>query len=205
MSSHAPRAAWRTADCAYGLAYRMAGYIKDANYIARYVALEYGPAQAPSRKEVEAMQANHRASRERFKSVSETPTKDERETALRLAREQAKPASETPETVVDLAPPMNPAERVIHAVAYAFGLTPAALKSKRKMGRYVAARCVAAKLLHERRCEKGDKRTAFSAIGRILGGRDRSTIWHAVTVTFPVVAQYHPEAMAIYKRLGGRD
>lgn len=57
------------ADSPLGLAYRMAGYIKDASYIRSMVLRDYG--RAPSLSEIKRMVQHSEAEREEFKRLSE--------------------------------------------------------------------------------------------------------------------------------------
>src|SRR5687767_9323320 len=60
-------------DTPYAIGYRMASYIKDADYISRYIAQEYGERHAPRASTVESWMARHKREAERFKTASEAP------------------------------------------------------------------------------------------------------------------------------------
>lgn len=91
---------------------------------------------------------------------------------------------------------------IIEAVASAFGVWPAEMKSDDRFTDLVLARSVAIRLLRERTTENGEPRHSFREIGDMLGGRDHTTIGHAWH-TFHERAERYPEMGEAYEMLRG--
>lgn len=211
-ASHSrPRYETSEADTPLALAFRMAGYIKDARYIAAYVAQEYGPAHAPSVARVMEMQAQHERpfrkrqnevarerERERQRAAAQAEREAEQEAELAARIEQQRKDAEALEAA--LAGFNSKQAGIVSAVAFAFAITPATLVGKSRKKRHVRARQVAIRLLRDRQIKVG--KLSLPNIGKLIGGRDHSTIKHSLD-TFDVMARHHPEVAAIYERLKG--
>lgn len=89
---------------------------------------------------------------------------------------------------------------VIAAVAQWFGLTPSQITGKSRFKYIVSARFVAMRLLHEMYYETGAKRFSYPMIGSFFGGRDHSTVIHAIK-TFDDRARAYPEMIEAYEAL----
>ena len=92
---------------------------------------------------------------------------------------------------------------VIESVAQWFDLTPSDITGKSRFGHIVSARFVAMRLLFEMRYEDGSRRFSYPMIGRFFGGRDHSTIIHAMR-TFDDRARAYPEMREAYEALRDR-
>lgn len=89
---------------------------------------------------------------------------------------------------------------VIESVAEYFKLKPEDLTGKSRYGYIVSARFVAMRLLFEMRYEDGARRFSYPMIGRFFGGRDHSTVIHAMR-TFDDRARAYPEMREAYEAL----
>lgn len=195
------------ADGPVALAYRMAGYIADPAYIASYVRREYG--RSPPIDKIKSMQDLHRRQRDEFRRVAEAgcgySAENDNGEAFRprgLIR-PAKPKQQPPRKVIRLVDRRLPvlarnrqkhaalrnakavragpiAHSIICAVGEYFGLTPDQIVGSSRKHYIVTARFVTIRLLAEVKDSKGEPRFSMVQIGRIVGGRDHSTIIYAV-------------------------
>lgn len=87
--------------------------------------------------------------------------------------------------------------RIIHSVAQAYGMTIDEFVSARRTRRHACARYVAAKILREQRRADGTYRYSYPQIGKMLGGRDHTTIIYGMDVfdtylrNFPMMARVY--------------
>lgn len=93
---------------------------------------------------------------------------------------------------------------IIEAVAMWFDLRPADLIGRRRASHIVTARFVAMKLLHDQRNSDGDRKFSYPHIGQFFGGRDHSTVIHAMT-TFYDRARAYPEMLEAYEDMKGGE
>lgn len=113
-----------------------------------------------------------------------------------LAEQRARAAAEYAKVVKAHAPI---SEHTIEAVAKWFNLSPSDLTGRSRISYIVSARFVAMKLLHEiEQC--GVRRFSYPMIGRFFGGRDHSTVIHAIR-TFHDRARAYPEMLEAYEAL----
>ena len=89
---------------------------------------------------------------------------------------------------------------VIRAVAEWFELEPEDLTGKSRISYIVSARFVAMRMLFDMRHDSGLRRFSYPMIGRFFGGRDHSTVIHAMR-TFDDRARAYPEMLEAYEAL----
>lgn len=89
-----------------------------------------------------------------------------------------------------------PADQVIGRTARAFGMRKADIIGKRREGRYIDARATVAMILHHRGL-------SYPIIGRLLGGRDHSTIMNLCR-KFEIYARRNPVVMRTFNTLRDR-
>lgn len=94
-------------------------------------------------------------------------------------------------------------QAIIDAVAAAFELEPKQIVGPSRASYIVSARFVACKILREQEWADGSKRFSFPHIGSFLGGRDHSTIIHAVEI-FEDRARKYPEMWLGYESVKAR-
>lgn len=198
-------------DGARGLAYRMAGYIKDADYIWRMVKREYGPRYLPSIETIRAMQADHQRKRDVFRAVSESlggaggynPDNDNGEDwrprpLFKVNTPRPRPAPlKPPEPIRPTQLAAARHEVILITVAQAFGMTRAGLCLRSRRRRNVTARSVAARLLRNEKWQNGGFRYSATQIARMLGMNDHSSVFHLLDVFGPYRRKY-PEMKAAY-------
>lgn len=173
---------------------RLARYIRDASTIRARTINEYG--RAPSIDEIKAMQAKARAERALVLHVAQRDAPDAGEDPkfwgtpglIRLAAERRAVAdrvaarralarlTEAAGDGTDQNPPrdMVTAREVITMTARAFGLTYADVTGQSRVRTITAVRHMVAWILLQR------GRLSRAQIGRILGGRDHTTVINAV-------------------------
>lgn len=184
----------------------MAGYIRDPEYIRALVQREYGAHRAPPLDTIKLMQADHQYLRAKFRDqYGDAPENDNlpewRPVSLVTAPKpepvlfEAMPKPEQLETVELL-----PSRRIIKGTAAAFKMSVADLLGKDRHKRFVVARAVAIRLLREQTWSDGTLRFSYPQIGRMMGGRDHSTVIHAIN-NFELYCRLHPEAKAAYDTL----
>jgi chromosomal replication initiation ATPase DnaA len=89
---------------------------------------------------------------------------------------------------------------IIRAVSAAYDMDPAALVSKARTPHFVCARAIAIRLLRDLTWQDGSPRFSLPQIGRLLGGRDHTTVHHALGM-FEVYCRAHPFMKAVYDTL----
>tara|TARA_R110000772_G_scaffold89304_2_gene185133 strand:+ start:16899 stop:17549 length:651 start_codon:yes stop_codon:yes gene_type:complete len=89
---------------------------------------------------------------------------------------------------------------IIDAVAAAFKLSTADMLGKGRQRHLLCARCVAVKLIRDIVDGYGQPRFSYPWIGRIMGGRDHSTIINAAG-QYDNYAKQHPHVAEIYEAL----
>lgn len=196
-----PREQSYYADSPKGLAYRMAGYQRDAEYIRNMVLRDYG--RAPSVATIKEMQKHHQKQKEAFNRSLYVDGNFSPKTPLGrhfqvagLVKQDA-PAAAKPKPVVAVVEPVakakppkpktiwpswyippslrrHPSFELIEKVAADFGVTVGDIKGQTRRAIVVTARRVICKILR-------DRGISLPVIGKLLGGRDHSTIMHAVS------------------------
>lgn len=207
-------------DGAQAYTYRMAGYLKDARYIHEMAVREFGVKRAPSVETIRAMQEDHRRKKERFAelasgaiaSASYYPDNDNGEPwrprglikpkrirhSAPKGEQQATPEKQ-PITLPDSLPtPVS--KRIVYAVAHVHDMTVEELISNRRSRRFIYARAVAIRLLRDLTWENGLPRFSYPQIGRIMGGRDHTTILYAIE-HFDEYCATDPEMRDVYETL----
>lgn len=197
------------------LAARMATYVSDTRYIRAYVAREFGEHRAPPLSVVEKLRQDHlrrtqpRVSyeerrleaaderrRERAKEAERRAVEEAERNAERLAKQRA----DAQAALDALEGHKSPAQQIIAAVAFAFALPPWVVASNSRKRRHVLARKTAVRLMRDRQIKTG--KLSLVTIGRALGGRDHSTVKHALD-TFDEELRREPWVREIYDRLRG--
>lgn len=201
------------------LAFRMAGYIADPNYIASYVAREYGKHRAPTVEQCKAYRETHERRKAEFRRLSERcdlaerqrqEAAENREKMRRAARaaEQARIDAKRAEMAAAdaqaareaLSGFMSLSNRIVAAVAFAFAMPVSYMTSPSRARRAVLARFVAIRLLRDQMDDKGRHRFSTPQIGRMVGRSDHSTVLHALH-NFDKQMAASPSSLAIYTRL----
>ena len=218
-TAYRPKALEYEADSPRGLAWRMSSYQKDPTYIRAMVMRDYG--RSPTVNAIGDMIAAHKRNREMFSRDQYTdndrynPENDNGEpwrpaslvTALDIPR---KVANDPPKTPVDEADIANceqtsfesPSARVLRLVGDYFGLKPEVITGKSRKSIHVSARFVAIQILFGMTYSDGRPRYTLTMIGKLFGGRDHSTIHHAVH-SFEDRGRAYPEMVAAYEKLVG--
>lgn len=89
---------------------------------------------------------------------------------------------------------------IIRSVAVMYEITPSELVGKRRGRHFVCARIVASRLLRDLKWLDGTPRFSLPQIGRMIGGRDHSTICYHLDV-FDAYCQKYPYMRAAYEAL----
>lgn len=89
---------------------------------------------------------------------------------------------------------------IVKTVADWFNLRPEDIKGRSRKGYVVSARMVAIRLLREVKWSNGQSRFSYPQIGSMVGGRDHSTVIHAITV-FDDRARRYGEMTEAYEAL----
>lgn len=124
------------------------------------------------------------------------PNKSDFNRLEHLAAERAK-AAEQYARIVKAHAPIS--ERTIKTVADWFGLLPSDLTGRSRISYIISARFVAMRLLFDVQ-QYGTRRFSYPMIGRFFGGRDHSTVLHALR-TFDDRARAYPEMIEAYEAL----
>lgn len=203
------------ADSPTGLAFRMAGYQRDAEYIRSMVLRDFG--RAPSVASIKDMQDYRRKQRE---------VPDERSSKYKgqadngahfqvrgiVPKQRPAPAPEPAPKPVDLSKVAANAKAkrvrianergLIEAVAVSFGITVANIFGPDRNPTFVSARCVAAMLLRDQKNDFGQPAYSYPMIGHLLGGRDHSSI-RTYCKTFYGRARKYPDMLTVYNAMRG--
>lgn len=211
-----------TNDGPKALAWRMAGYNRDANYIRAMVMRDHGT--APTTSEIKSMIETQIKRREKFKRLS-----DERVTGQRNFNDNGDEYQvryigpgrnfrrykrsdggfsnvevKHKEVIADgdIPPLTEPftAKALIKQVGRGFRMTYHDVVGPSRFRENVCARAVVAKLLYERNSAV----YSFPRIARELGRSDQSTIGHLLR-TFDKRCQQYPAMYKVYKALGGTE
>lgn len=86
-----------------------------------------------------------------------------------------------------------PADEMIRVVARHYGVKPRQVSGACREPAMVKARSIVAKILRERG-------VSYPVIGRVLGGRDHSTIVHMIH-TWDSRTKYNPEMIPLYEAI----
>jgi hypothetical protein len=89
---------------------------------------------------------------------------------------------------------------IVSSVAAEFELTHEELVSRRRSQTFINARAVATRLLRDQQWNAGTPRFSTTQIGRMLGGRDHSTVCHSLA-HFEMYCQVDPAVREIYDSL----
>lgn len=197
------------------LAARMATYVSDTRYIRAYVAREYGEHRAPPLATIERLRQNHlrrtkprvsyehrrmdeadKRRKERAEEAERRAIEEAERNAARLAKQQA----DAQAALDALEGHKSPSKQIIAAVAFAFALPPWVVASGSRKRRHVLARKTAIRLMRDRQIKTG--KLSLVTIGQALGGRDHSTVKHALD-TFDEELRREPLVREIYDRLRG--
>lgn len=190
----------RTHDGAYGFAENLATYISDPSRIRSLTLREFG--FAPSVERCAEMRADHERGINEFRRLSTRPidgfSADNDDGASFRVRGLVKPEKPKPaprkvplafiQTVERQIAVRNEnaivagpiAREVIFRVADHFNVDADELVGHRKGHYLISARWVVIRLMAEIKDAKGGDRFSKSHIGRIMGGRDHTTITHAL-------------------------
>lgn len=208
-TAYRPKALEYEADSPRGLAWRMASYQKDPNYIRAMVLRDYG--RSPTVGVIEGMIAAHKRTREAFANDHITagahynPENDNGE-AWRprgLVKPPVLPVGNKVDTEKARGLGCGPTTRAVNeAVAEVFGIDPGEITGPSRNSYVVSARFVALRLLSEIKKEDGTPRFSTCHLGHLFGGRCGSTIRHALG-TFNDRARAYPEMMEAYDALRG--
>jgi chromosomal replication initiator protein len=190
---------------------RLAGYMNDAGYIRALTIREYGIAPGVHRIQ-EWIDKRHRdaaaikrvvQNRHRIDPAANDGD-DFKVVRLDLPKPTPKPRIRRKAVAfvppAKVRPPVRLSRRVIDAVAEWFGLEPQDILGKSRAHHKVSARFVAIRILREMRFASGEHRFSFPDIGRVLEGRDHSTIIYAWN-TFDDRARKYPEMREAYEDL----
>lgn len=204
-------------------AQKLATYISDPSRIRALTVREYGERLAPPLNRCARYREDYLRQRDEFRALAErqagndngdvfrvrglvpalkpVPTPKavvrKRERPASPARERARVAALRNEKAVRPGPI---ARGIIEAVAGYFELYPEDITGGDRSGELVSARFVAIRLLSDLLDHAGNPRFSKAQIGRIMGGRDHSTILHAVH-TFNDRARKYPEMIQAYHEL----
>lgn len=180
------------------MASRLATYIKDPSTIRAHVLNEYG--RCPSLDYIKAEIAKHnRPLRQDVgeptdaDGVNYTPQGFERQ-----KKEKKREWVPPPPTIMPWPKWFKPhgtrmpVSMIIKGVAFDFCVTPEQLISTTRSSSLVAARSVIARILR-------DRGHSFPVVGRLLGGRDHSTIMNSIRM-FDIYAERDPRVKEAYRR-----
>lgn len=208
-------------DSAKGLAFRMASYNKDADYIHGMVTREYGGGKLPTLRTIQAFINEHERSKQHAKKVAEKRGEPNELDGIdfevgrfdlplpRKVRDYrrwdggiSRVAIAEVEAEGKAMPVEGPftGKALATSVARAFGLSYKDITGPSRAVKNVCARAVIAKLLRERNREV----YSYPRIAKEIGRRDHSTI-HNLLGIWPERCKRYPAMREVYLAMGGKD
>lgn len=193
----------------------LSGFITDASKITAHVANEFGRDKVPHKfidetlRKARERDAKERALREAEKALErDTDALDWQVRRINVKRDRRGPGYKYEPVSVTLAPkkPHKPlllgpiSRKIIDSTAEAFGLQPEVLLSGSRKTQHVCARFVAMRLFRDIMRSDGEHRFSLPQIGKIMGGKDHSSVCHAMQV-FEAKCRRFPAMREAYESL----
>ena len=201
------------ADSPTGLAFRMAGYVADAEYIRSMVLRDH--TRAPSVATIKEMQAYRLKQREvpderssKYKGQADNGAHFRVRGIVQEEKPKPKPVAKQLVPAKVAAKAKKPLIRIgngraiMLAVCDAFGITMANLFGPDRNPTFVSARVVIAMLLRDLMNKDGNPHYTYLMIGNMLGGRDHSTI-RDYCDNFQKRARKYPDMLTVYNAMRG--
>lgn len=191
------------------LAVHLSRYVSCPSSIVAGTANHFGKSRAVSREQAQRLIDKRREEEARRKRIAQHTSKgDASRDGIDFDPRRHKPkiAAVPAKRTVEWTPPAPnaspwpkwfkphgqrlPADMLIRRVAQAFNLTAADLVGKERRGDIVGARAVVARILR-------DRNISYPTIGRLMGGRDHSTIVNCIA-KFSIYERRDPRVLQAY-------